>query len=281
MNSTGRPIPDYFISRKNTAVQVVFTALFAYFFINLYHPFSVSDWYDVGSWQFYLISGLLVVAGMVVIILSRFFMFWLQHRRPISRMYYGFMVAAEIILMGVLYAFLERLVLGDVRPFWELLYLAVLNTSLILLIPYLISLLFFAWREKKMNLDTLMKQLRSRPQFIPFRDENGVLRFTIKAKDVIYLEASDNYVNIFYYTREKIKSYLLRNTLKRLELSLKDYPLLRCHRSYMVNTDQVTMLRKEKGQYQLWLDDEGSKVIPVSRTYSEKVSEFFAQPEEK
>ncbi|HHU58618.1 MAG TPA: LytTR family transcriptional regulator [Bacteroidales bacterium] len=268
-------IPEYFVTRRNTILQIVFTALFAFFFINIYRPFGAGEWYDVRWWAFLLASGALVMAGMVVVIISRLLMQLRQRRRPVTLTYYAWSVVAEIFFMGVLYAVLELVVLGGVRPFGVLLYVAVQNTSLILLIPYLISLLFFAWREKKMSLDALVRQIRKRPQFILFRDENEVLRLTIKSSDLIYLEASDNYVVIYFQAGIKVKSFLLRNTLKRLEQMLEDFPLLRCHRSYMVNIHRVKMLKRDKGQFKLWMDEEGQLSIPVSRSYAQAVTSAF------
>lgn len=268
-------IPDYFISRRNTTLQVSFTAIFAFFFINIYRPFGAGEWYDVRWWAFLLASGGLVLAGMIVIILSRMLMFAVKQKTTITRAYYVVMVSSEILLMGALYAILELIVLGGIRPFGLLLYVAVQNTSLILLIPYSMSLLFFAWREKKMSLEALVRQIRNRPRFILFKDENGVLRLTLKSNDLIFLEASDNYVVIHFQAGPKVKSYLLRNTLKRLESGLSGFPLLRCHRSYMVNIHRVKMLKRDKGQFKLWMDDEGVLAIPVSRSYIPSVTGAF------
>ncbi len=268
-------VPEHFVSRRNTLRQVLFTTLFAYLFINVYKPFGAREWYDVSWWLFFAASGLLVLAGMLVVILSRLVMFAVKQRRPVTFLYYVVMVAGEVFFMGVLYAVLERMVLGDIRPFGVLFYLAIQNTSLILLIPYSMSLLYFAWREKKVTLEMLLRQIRSKPQFISFKDENNVLRYTIKAVDLIYLEASDNYVVIHFQAGEKNKSLLLRNTLKNLETSLEGFPLLRCHRSFMVNIDRVKILKRERGRFTLCMDDLGAIKIPVSKSYSDSVSEKF------
>jgi hypothetical protein len=270
-----RLIPEYFVNRRNTIRQALFTTLFAYFFINLYKPFGAREWYDVSWWLYSLVSGLLVTGGMLVVFISRLIMFLVKRYRKISVLYYIIMITCEIFFMGALYAILERIVLGDVRPFSSLLYITIQNTSLILLIPYMISLLYFAWREKKMSLDELIRQIRSKPHFIPFKDENDILRVTLKARDLIFLEASDNYVVIHYQAGEKVKTYLLRNTLKRIEMQLSDFPLLRCHRSFMVNIDQIKMLKREKGQFHLWMDEAGSLSVPVSRSYIKPVSEVL------
>lgn len=275
MGKVKRTIPAYFINRRNTVIQVLFTTLAAYIFINIYKPFGAYEWYDVKWWLFLVVSGLLVFAGMFVIILSRLVMFLVKKYRPISLSYYIIMIACEVVLMGALYAILERIVLGNVRHFGALLYMAVQNTSLILLIPYLISLLFFAWQEKKLNLDELINQIGRKPYFIPFSDENGILRITLKADDLIYLEASDNYVEINYQAGEKIKSYLLRNTLKRLEKQLEGFSLVRCHRSFMVNIRRVKLMKRDKGTFNLLMDDSGATLIPVSRSFSVEISSFF------
>lgn len=268
-------IPAYFVNRRNTVIQVLFTSLFAYVFINIYRPFGAAEWYDVAWWLFSLVSGLLVFAGMLIILVSRMLMFWIKRMRPVTAVYYVFMIAGEILFMGILYAVLERVVLGDVRRFGALLYIAIQNASLILLIPYSISLLFFAWQEKKMSLDDLIRQIRRKAYFIPFSDENSVLRITLKSDDLIYLEASDNYVVIYYQAGEKVKSYLIRNTLKRLESQLEGFSLVRCHRSYMVNASHVKMMKREKGVFSLLMNDAGNICIPVSRSYADEMAKFF------
>ena len=276
----GKQIPSYYITRKNTAIQIVFTTVFAYAFINLYQPFGAGEWYDVTWWVFSLASGILVVSGMLVVLASRLFMYWVERMRPISILYYALTVAGEIIFMAVLYALLERWVLKDMRPFAALVYFAAQNTALILLIPYLISVLFFEWQEKKMGLEKLIKQISFKALFIPFKDEKGTLRFTLKANDLIFLESSDNYVVIYYKSDGKMKSYLIRNTLKKLEKDMEEFPLLRCHRSYMVNINHVKMMKREKGTVQLLMDDMGQHAIPVSKSYTENVFKILSNRNE-
>ena len=271
----GKAIPPYYVNTKNTVIQIVFTTVFAYIFINLYKPFGAGEWYDVSWWVFSFASGVLVVSGMLVVLASRLFMFWIKRTRPVSILYYVLMTAGEIIFMALLYALLEQWVLNDIRPFAVLLYFALQNTALILLIPYLISVLFFEWQEKKMSLEKLIRQLSYKAHFIPFKDEKGTLRLTIKANDLIFLESSDNYVTIHYESSGKMKSYLIRNTLKQFEKDLTVFPLLRCHRSYMVNIHHVKLMKREKGLVQLLMDDTGQHTIPVSKTYDAHVSKVL------
>jgi len=272
-----KTIPLYYITRKNTVIQIVFTTIFAYIFINLYKPFSAGEWYDVTLWVFSLASGILVVCGMLVVLISRLFMFWIKRTRLISLSYYAMMIVGEIIFMAVSYVLLERWVVQkDIRPFLTHVFVAVQNTALILLIPYLISTLFFEWQEKKMSLEKLIKQISRKSYFIPFNDEKGRLRLTLKISDLIFLEASDNYVLIHYELNGKTKSYLIRNTLKQFERDLTEFPLLRCHRSFMVNINHVKMMRREKGAVQLLMDNASQQIIPVSKSYDNTVSKTLS-----
>jgi DNA-binding LytR/AlgR family response regulator len=266
-----KKIPSYYINRKNTVIQILFTSVFAYAFINLYKPFGAGEWYDV-TWRiFSLASGILVVTGMFVVIVSRLLMFLVKHFLPISILYYILMIAGEIIFMAIFYAMLEKIVMEDIRSFAEMVYYSIQNTALILLIPYLITILFFEWQEKKMTLEKLIKQISHKAYFIPFKDFKGTLMLTLKTNDLIYLEASDNYVIIHYVLEGKTKTYLLRNSLKQLEKDLTEFPLLRCHRSFMVNIKHVKMMKREKGIIQLLMDDIENHTIPVSKTYSANV----------
>lgn len=263
----GKSIPPYYTSRKNTIIQIVFTTIFAYLFINLYKPFSAMDWYNVTLWVFSLASGILVVAGMLVVIVSRLLMTWIKSFRTITIFNYALIIAGEIIFMAAMYALLERLVMNDMRSFITRFIFALQNTTLILLIPYLITSLFFEWQEKKKTLEKLSKK----KYFIHFNDIKGKLMLTLKSSDLIYMESFDNYVKIHYELSGKVKTYLIRNSLKQFEKDLSGFPLLRCHRSFMVNIKHVKMMKREKNNIQLVMDRIEQKTIPVSKKYNENV----------
>jgi|MTBAKMStandDraft_1061839.scaffolds.fasta_scaffold01855_5 DNA-binding LytR/AlgR family response regulator len=262
-------IPEYFISKRNIYVQIVFTTVFAYAFINIYEPFGAAHWYAITKWQFLLYSGLLVLLGMAVVVVSRVIMYQINKVRPVSILQYSFMVAGEIILMAAFFASIEDFALDDSRSYAELWFIAIQNTALILLIPYLISLLYFAFQEKKIKLENLTFDYFRKPviDFIPFRDENGVMRLSLKKSDLLFLEASENYVLVHYRVRNEIKQYLLRNSLKKLENEMKLHHILRCHRSYMVNIGQVKLMQKGKKGLELHLSGPENVVILVSKTY--------------
>jgi hypothetical protein len=269
-------VPEYLTTRKNTIIQVAFTTVFAYIFINIYRPFGYDDWYKISGWELLVASAVVVVAGMFVVLLSRILFFQLKKTHEITYALYIWFIVAEIFFMGVFYTSLEIWILNDERPPISLLFNSIQNTALILLIPYTISFLFFSWSDIKKRLEQTVSQFKEPTElFIPFRDEKGNLKITIKSSDVLYLESNDNYVNIHYSDREKRKVYMIRSSLKQYERELKDYPIWRNHRKYSVNIQNIKMMVKAPKGYELVMNSWGQEQIPVSRSYEKKIMQLL------
>ena len=98
---------------------------------------------------------------------------------------------------------------------------------------------------------------------------------SVKRTNLLYIESADNYVCIWYLNKGVLTKFMLRNSLKSIEESLDETNVLRCHRSYMVNFDQVKVIRREKDGIYLELGVEKVPDIPISKTYSEKVTHWF------
>ena len=112
---------------------------------------------------------------------------------------------------------------------------------------------------------------------IPFYDDKGVLKFSIKKENLFYLEAAENYVNICYLNKGKVSKYMLRETLKKAEENFAGTEIIRCHRSYIVNFEKVKVIRKDKDGLTLELDNTSVIDIPVSKTYVNSVMQTFSK----
>ena len=105
------------------------------------------------------------------------------------------------------------------------------------------------------------------PHMVQFYDNGGTLRLTIDINALYYLESEDNYINVHYKHNDKILSYLLRCKTSTVEKSLEGSAMVRCHRSYIVNTDKIRFMGEEHRMHFVTLDDESIKRIPVSKSY--------------
>lgn len=58
----------------------------------------------------------------------------------------------------------------------------------------------------------------------------------INLKELLFVEAQENYSRIVYLDNNELKERLLRVTLKNIEKQVTHEDIVRCHRSYMINT---------------------------------------------
>ncbi len=144
-----------------------------------------------------------------------------------------------------------------------------------LLIPYVISFLY-------LSNENLFKKLNSLPDnekssVIHFKDERGEIRFSVASDNVLYVESADNYVIIRYLNNEKVSDFFLRNSLKKLTEEMSDTPMQRCHRSFMINVEHVSSIKKDNAEYIVEFDTDNIKNITISKTYQESIMEAFTK----
>jgi hypothetical protein len=271
-------LPGYLTEKGNIVTTILFTAGFALLFLNLYTPFGVNSWFEVSSPTLFLYASGVILAGVLVVAISRVIMYQAVRRgRQLKIWHYLVWVAAEIVSMALFFTLFEIVILNDSRTFPELLGRSVRHTSLTLLLPYIMLWLWFSWHDSKRRLREIGEQpdLSGQKPMIPLRDEKGVLRISLKRSDILYMQGSDNYVTVWYQAQNKVTKFMLRNTLRTMEEELKQEAIIRCHRSYLVNIEKVKLIRREKEGLALELDSTPASTIPVSRTYMHEVLTAF------
>jgi DNA-binding LytR/AlgR family response regulator len=275
-----RKIPDYLTDKKNVVGFILFTAAFALVFINIYAPFGVDKWLNVSDVEFFFYSSIVILIGMLVIVISRILMYMFTRRESITYAAYALWIVAEIVVLALVYSLIQWYFLHVGNDFLQILKNSVRTTAYIILLPYLISWLYLSFKDKYLTLEkmennrhldemngTTGKKVASQHVMIPFHDEKGILKFSIKKDDLLYIEAADNYIVIYYLDHMKLSKYMIQNTLKSIELGLPEAGLVRCHRSYMVNIDNVKFIRKEKEGLIIGFDSPSDIVVPISKTY--------------
>lgn len=91
--------------------------------------------------------------------------------------------------------------------------------------------------------------------------------------NILYIEAADNYMDIYYLEEGEVKHKLLRSTIKQIEEQLNNYGFfVRCHRAYIINMNHIDSIEGNAKGYKLQLLNV-SKEIPVSRTYIQVLKE--------
>ena len=110
---------------------------------------------------------------------------------------------------------------------------------------------------------------------ISFISETGTESLTLLIAELVFVQSADNYVEIVYSEDANIRKKLIRNTLKNVEIQLKQYSnFIRCHRTYIVNMHYIEKFHRDFSSH--WITIKGyPEKIPVSRQYLQKLREIF------
>jgi DNA-binding LytR/AlgR family response regulator len=286
-------ITPFFTQKTSISHFLILTVFFAVLIVVFGEPTGLLAFTTQSS---YIIPQLQIafttVAGLLTLIASRIFLAILASRHDVTPTGILIWILVELIVIIAVLCFVLWQVSGGGR-----LTLAPLAGDLLLgliaieAMPYVISFLIYRLREEErevQRLQELLDQNQSQEilvagplgeRTINFYDRGKRLVFSTAGKNVLYIEAADNYVNIHYLNEGHEDTFILHNTLKEMERQLADTSLLRCHRGYMVNIDNVKLLRKEGISLILELSG-SSKNIPVTKTYASTVTERLAPSKE-
>ena len=94
--------------------------------------------------------------------------------------------------------------------------------------------------------------------------------------DLLYVEAQKNNVQVCFMKENNINTIELHTTLTAVLDDLKEYEnVFQCHRSFVVNLNNITSAQGNSNGYQLKLG-KCPTIVPVSRTYVPKLRSFIA-----
>ncbi|MCF0191737.1 MAG: LytTR family transcriptional regulator DNA-binding domain-containing protein [Marinilabiliaceae bacterium] len=278
--------PRYLLKKENIIKLILLTAVFALLFINVFQPFNSRSWLpEMSEFKYFLLSSLLVFVGMAVVAVSRIILYRVygKPRKPLLLLAYVMWVACEVLAMAITFAVIEKLCFADQRDFFNLLKISLGNTACVLLLPYSILWLYFSWDDKNERLKRIQEAGHGlfggqdfMPSMVKFCDNHGEVRFSVKVTDLIYIKGADNYIIINYIDGQRLLTKTVRGSIKGAVDELKRYGIVRCHRSYMINTHRIKLLEKKSDGFHVTLDTFQPVSIPISRTYLQDVFDLFS-----
>lgn len=298
MNMRHDEIPKFLVSTRYIVATIASVVLFSAIFLISYEPFSLAMWFNPNNMVSMLFTLLFYVGAIVILILSRLTMYRMQDRYVITTVQYICWLLAEVIAITLLYTFVTyRYFANSGLTVVDIGMRALFCISTILAVPNILISFYAGYRSKCEELEVAQYELKrlgeeynrlmSRsegerrvlemipkgdtlarsPRMVRFYDNGGTLRLTIDINALYFLESEDNYIKVHYKHNDKILSYLLRCKTSTIEKSLEGSAMVRCHRSYIVNTGKIRFMGEEHRMHFLTLDDDSIKRIPVSKSY--------------
>jgi hypothetical protein len=260
---------------RDRAFLVLFMTVYLVLFLNIYKPYNVEYWAASGDELVFTLSAFGIIGGLGIAF-SQFVLRRLFKMERFTLKQFLLWVSFEFVVITLIFTIIFNNVTGLASFFHEF-YFNVKLTILSAIIPYTTALLILSLIKNKREVKKLQVQRNKvvlTNEMLKLPDDKGNIKFTFPVKDLLYLESTDNYVLIHYIAGDQLKQEILRNSLKKLEEILVGFPLKRCHRSYMVNLDNLTMVKKT-GQKMTLVLPNVPELIPVSKTYQNSFKEYL------
>ena len=134
--------------------------------------------------------------------------------------------------------------------------------ALTVILPILVISRFAFGKYKDKKLDE---------QKIEIQGEGNYESLRLLLNDLICINSSDNYVEVFYLDGNELKKSLIRNTLSKVSDSFPE--LLRTHRGFIINPFHFKSWKIIKGKHFLSLSQ--SIEVPVSKRHLEDLKKTF------
>ena len=258
-------VPKQFRRFIPQVIHMIVLPLFFFAFILVYHPFDLISFF--GSTWFGVHVTVLSCIILACVIVTRLLYYFLP-----LKLNYALYIAwcfAEGIFASFFASLYLWLIKDDPGVYFDVLSKTLEFILFTLAIPYSILALSIKIYDLQNSKAESVNAARMR-----FYDVNRNLKLVVTADTVLYIGAEENYINIFYTDNGKVKSYVLRNSMRSVDELCLTNGLVRCHRSFYVNPSHVTVLRKDKeGIVSAELDMEDVRDIPVSKTYYKNLAE--------
>ena len=255
---------------RGKLLLAIFPGIFVALFLNIFQPFTVNN--QDGSWLFsLLIAGYGILATLIILvtefIIRPLSMRWLGMKEAglwEDTFWYAWHFVTVAIGMMLYRVFLCHgvLIWPPITEVLTMLY----RTFMIGFIPMILMILGRKLYRQRTLIQTLDSKIPVQGKIL-LSGENGKEQLLLASTNLLYISSSDNYVEIHYQQNSQSNRMILRSTLTRMEALLKNYPqIVRCHRSYIVNLDQITFFEAKGKGLQLSLKAQPGS-LPVSSKY--------------
>jgi len=262
-----------FKMREGFLPHLAYSAILPSFFLGstlLYNPFDIAGYYTFGEFRF---SFHLLMISCIILscsLLTRILLFFFLERHDIKWWHYGIWCTGEVMVMSAFSALYTILFKGSDGGYFSVLADCIKFLFLTLAYPY--AYLVFVRVVKIKDQELIRKDTPADNSLIRFYDEHKRLKLSIAPSSILFVSADSNYVTIHYLEGKKVKDYMLRTSMRSLE-NIHGRSLVRCQRSYFVNPEHITVLRKDsEGFIFAELNISGIPAVPVSKQYYEALS---------
>jgi len=266
-------------SKKGKWKLILITGMFAFVFTNIFEPFGIYNAPDKNGVEIFLEINIALLSVVGTLALSQFVIRKLLGIKHFTVLNTVFWFIFESFLIGGVWTVLTILIDKNDTPVLDLWINNIIDCIFLIGLPYFATLAYLSFNEKTKTVDYLQKEINKEKinpdTIVSFKELSDKEKLSLRLKDIIYLESSDNYVVIYYNFNQSVQKKMLRNTIKNLEAQLLPYQIIRCHRSYMVNPANVVKKEKTSKGFNLSMRGVQQTQIPVSKSYRSEIEKIL------
>jgi hypothetical protein len=260
---------------------VAFSVFTAFVFLNFFEPFGLYYEGSITKEDVFIELFIAMTLAFVVLLLSQFVvrvLFKLNRFTIISLFLWFLLEAVFVASVWFVFEVLEKDFTGNIITVWFENLLAYL---LIMFPPYFLFVSYIHIKDVIKNLENENSTHKSIEKIVPditLKDENEIVKLVLKTQNLLFIQAADNYVEVNFLENGVLSKSLLRNSIKKLEPTFMDTPIIRCHRSFIVNTNNIELAKKTSSGFSLKLIQTSELTIPVSKSYISEFNKFTTKP---
>jgi hypothetical protein len=258
---------------------ILITGAFAFIFTNIFEPFGIYNSQNKSSFEIFLEINIAILSVVITLIFSQFI---IRKITGIKHFTYLTIVAwffFEAFLIGAIWALLTILIDGGVSSVINLWVTNIVECIFLIGLPYFAAISYLSFKEKNSKVILLQEKLNKKKThpntIISFKGSSNKEKLSLQLKDVLCVESDDNYIVLHFTANQQLEKIMLRNTIKKLEVELHPYGIIRCHRSFMVNPANIARKEKTPKGFNLFIRGFEQLVVPVSKSYTSELEKIL------
>ncbi len=253
---------------------VAFSIFAAFVFLNFFEPFGLYYDKSISHEDVFIELFIAMLTAFVVLLLTQFVvreLFKVNKFTAVTLILWFLFEATLVASVWFILEVLDKTFIGNYFALWLENFIAYF---LIMFLPYFLYVSYCHTKDIIKRLETEKNSSISDGEVlkdISLKDENDDVKMILKVENLFFIQSSDNYVEINYLENDVAKKLLVRNSVKKMEEQFSHTLIIRCHRSFMVNTSKIEFAKKTPSGFNLRLKHLSGVTIPVSKSF---ISEF-------
>lgn len=253
-------------SAKEIISSSLIVAVLGYFFLAIYQPFGTI--YLPAKYKYLLLAPYAVMYPAILALAN----FWLRGRGLKWNLNNEIVKILATLVLGTVCNYIYNITFINHVPFsiGHLFSMLFYTSTLAMPILLIYLLVRYVYLQKPVVTEIVVPPVQTTPSIpkktINIQPDGGTGTLQINEEDFLFAESQGNYCNVVYLDNATAVKALLRMPIKTLYEQVESTSVIRCHRSYIINTARVTLAKGNAQGYKLSVDS-CNVTVPVSRSF--------------